>query len=79
MEFVGEITELESMIPPFDIFYTDADGHLIWCGTASSLEDAKQKANSAIRAGSYQEMVIFSQRTGNRLVVKADASDNSSI
>lgn len=63
------------MIPPFDIFYRDADGHLMWCGAADSLEDAKQKARNLMRLDARQEMVIFSQRTGNRLVVRADNLD----
>ena len=64
------------MIPPFDIFYTDNDGHLIWCGTASTLDAAKEKAQSMMRAGPHREMVIFSQRTGNRLVVKAEGANS---
>ena len=60
------------MIPPFDIFYKDDDGHLLWCDTAATLEDAKRKATDMTRSGLRREVVIFSQKTGNRLVVKAE-------
>jgi hypothetical protein len=63
------------MIPPFDIFYKDDEGHLLWCDTAVTLDDAKKKAHAMTRSGARREVVIFSQKTGNRLVIKSDSSE----
>lgn len=58
------------MIAPFDIF-KDKQGTLMWCGTAMSLDEAKDKVRS-MSATEKTEYVIFSQKTGNRLVVQPD-------
>lgn len=58
------------MIAPFDIF-KDKQGTLMWCGTAMSLDEAKDKVRSMV-AAEKTEYVIFSQKTGNRLVVQPD-------
>jgi hypothetical protein len=64
------------MIPPFDIFYKDDEGHLLWCDTAGTLEDAKVKAKAMTRSGQRREIVIFSQKTGNRLEIKAESQED---
>jgi hypothetical protein len=56
-----------------DIFKSDANG-LIWEGTAENLEGAKANVR-ALRAKSPGDYVIFSQQTGDKIVVKADGSE----
>jgi hypothetical protein len=58
------------MIAPFDIF-KDKQGSLIWCGTAATLEEAQAKVRD-LAASEKTEYVIFSQKTGNRLVIQPD-------
>jgi hypothetical protein len=58
------------MIAPFDIF-KDTQGSLMWCGTAMTLDEAKAKVH-AMAARERTEYVIFSQKTGNRLVIQPD-------
>jgi hypothetical protein len=59
------------VIAPFDIFRTAKDGQLMWCGTAASLDEAKTKVHE-LMASEKTDYVIFSQKTGNRLVVQAE-------
>lgn len=58
------------MIAPFDIF-RDKQGSLLWCGTAASLDEAKAKVRALAKL-EKTEYVIFSQKTGNRLVIQPD-------
>ena len=58
------------MIAPFDIF-KDNQGTLVWCGTAETLEEAKAKARS-VATSEKTECVIFSQITGNRVVIQPE-------
>ena len=58
------------MIAPFDIF-KDKEGTLMWCGTAMTLDEAKAKVR-AMAATEKTEYVIFSQKTGNRLVIQPE-------
>jgi hypothetical protein len=60
------------MIAPFDIFKTEADGSLVWLGTAENLDTAKARVQSqgASKPGMY---LIFSQTTGNTLAVEVDS------
>jgi hypothetical protein len=59
------------MMPPFDIFKTDKDGALLWCGAAETFEDAKEKASTFARSES-REFVIFCQITGNRITIQPE-------
>lgn len=56
------------MIPTFDIFKIDKDGHLIWCAAAANLDEANSEARARARAdkGNY---VIFNQKTGTRSII----------
>jgi len=63
------------MIAPFDIFKTNQDGSLLWRGEATDLDDAKIRAQKLARL-EKTEYIIFSQRTGNRIVVKAEAASS---
>ncbi len=61
------------MIPPFDIFRVEIDGHLVWKGTAESLDLARLRIKILMDSepGDY---LIHSQQTGHKIVVKADGS-----
>ena len=58
------------MIAPLDVFKVEKDGNLRWIETADTLESAKARI-AALGAKSPGEYVIYSQKTGNRTVVKA--------
>jgi hypothetical protein len=58
-----------------DIFKSDANG-LIWQGTADDLDGAKANVK-ALRVKSPGDYIIFSQQTGDKIVVKADGSEHS--
>jgi hypothetical protein len=61
------------MTPPFDIFQKEADGSVLWCESAATLEEAKARARE-LAVGSPGEYFIFSRRTGNRLQIEPDAA-----
>ena len=63
------------MAHKLDIFKVDANG-LIWQGTADDLAGAKSNVRT-LRAKSPGDYVIFSQQTGDKIVVKADGSEFS--
>ena len=61
------------MLAPFDIFKTDETGHLLWCGEAHTLDDAKLKIQALSRSHKTS-FVIFSQTTGKRMIVQPDSN-----
>jgi hypothetical protein len=60
------------MLPPLEIFKLQ-EGTYVWKAPADSLEHAKAKIKE-LAAKSPGEYMIFSQTTGNKLVVKPDGS-----
>jgi hypothetical protein len=62
------------LIPAFDIFKTDEDGHLIWCAAASTFGDANAKA-AALAKADQCAYVIFNQKTGKHSTIRPDFSD----
>lgn len=54
------------MIPEFDIFKIDQDGHLRWCASASNFDDAKAQV-SVLGKSDPCEFVIFSQETRDQI------------
>ena len=56
------------MVPPFDILRVLQDGAPLWMEAAQTLEEAKARVQqlAATQPGSY---VIFSQKTGNRILI----------
>jgi hypothetical protein len=64
------------MIAPFDIFrINSADGALLWCATADSLESAKQRVQ-ALSKTHRSQFVIVSIKTGRRLTIDPTAPEN---
>jgi hypothetical protein len=61
------------MIPPFDIFRVEIDGHLVWKGTAKTLDVARLRIKILIDS-EPADYLIHSQQTGHKIVVKADGS-----
>jgi hypothetical protein len=55
------------MIPPLDVFKKE-EGTYIWKAVAESLLDAKAKTEE-LGPGEY---MIFSQTTGNKIIVKPE-------
>jgi len=56
------------VIPAFDIFKTDKDGHLLWCAAAMTIDDANAKA-AALARGDRCAYVVFNQKTGKHSTV----------
>jgi hypothetical protein len=61
------------MIPPFDIFKNEKDGSVTWKGTAETLEVARLSVK-VLMASSPGTYIIHSQKTGHKLLVRADGS-----
>lgn len=59
------------MLAPLDIFMKMQDGSYVWKATADSLELAKSTVKR-LAANSPGEYMIFSQDTGNKIVVNPD-------
>jgi hypothetical protein len=61
------------MVPPFDIFRVESDGHLVWKGAEETLDLARLRIKilGFAQPGDY---VIYSQQTGNKMVIRADGS-----
>ena len=61
------------MLPPFDIFRVETDGHLVWKDTAETLDLARLRIK-ILMVLSPGDFVIYSQETGHKTVVKSDGS-----
>ncbi len=61
------------MIPPFDIFRVEIDGHLVSKGTAETLDLARLRTK-ILMDSEPADYLIQSQQTGHKIVVKADGS-----
>jgi hypothetical protein len=61
------------MLPPFDIFRVETDGHLVWKDTAETLVLARLRIK-ILMVSQPGDFVIYSQETGHKTVVKSDGS-----
>lgn len=61
------------MLASLDIFLLAKDGELMWKGTAESFDIAKLSVQE-LMASTPGDYVIYSQRTGNKTIIKADGS-----
>jgi hypothetical protein len=59
------------MLEPLDIFIKMEDGTYVWKAAADSFELAKSKVEQ-LATSVPGEYMIFSQTTGNKIVVKPD-------
>jgi len=59
------------VIPPLDIFRKE-QGNYVWKGAAESLELAQSKVKQ-LAEKSPGEYMIFSQTTGNKIVIKIES------
>jgi hypothetical protein len=57
------------MLAQFDIFRVDEKGVLLWCAAVETFEDAEATAKNLAQS-SKCECVIFSQSSGNRVIIK---------
>ena len=64
------------MVPPLEIFKVEADGALVWCACADSLEIALRRIE-ALRAKTSAEFVVVSLKTGHRKVFGGPASEKA--
>lgn len=58
------------MFPPFDIFFVDDDGELVWVEAAETLANARMRVNTLRRSRKHSDYVIYSQRTGHKSIVR---------
>jgi hypothetical protein len=58
------------MIPPFDLFRM-TDGTPLWVGTATTLDEAREKVRS-LGAKEPSEYLIVSLQTGHKETVKVE-------
>jgi hypothetical protein len=65
------------VIPAFDIFKTDKDGHLIWCASVAGFDDANTKALALAQADQCA-YVIFNQKSGKQSTVRPNPSGTQS-
>jgi hypothetical protein len=61
------------MLPSFDIFRVETDGHLVWRDTAETLDLARLRIK-ILMVSQPGDFVIYSQETGHKIVVKSDGS-----
>jgi hypothetical protein len=59
------------MLAPLDIFIKTEDGTYVWKAAAETLELAKSLVQR-LATDSPGEYMIFSQKTGNKILVKPD-------
>lgn len=56
-------------MPPFDIFHSEADGNVLWCGSAATIEEAKARIRE-LGASAPGQYIILSRHTGSKYVVQ---------
>jgi hypothetical protein len=61
------------MFHPLDIFKTDADGSVLWRGSAKDFVSAKASINK-LALSSPGEYLILDQHTGQRVLITPDVS-----
>lgn len=65
------------MTPPFDIFQTEADGSVLWRGSAESFDEAKVRIQE-LAAKSPGEYIVLSRQTGHKIFVYDQGGTSSS-
>ena len=61
------------MIPPFDIFRVESDGHLVWKDAAVTLNRARLRIR-ILMISDPADYIIYSEQTGHKTVVRVDGS-----
>jgi hypothetical protein len=61
------------MTTPYDIFETDADGSVVWCGATETLADAEARVKMLAEMRGCR-FIILNQETGGRVVIQAGGS-----
>jgi hypothetical protein len=61
------------MVPPFDIFRVESDGHLVWRDTAKNMDLARLRVK-ILMTSEPADYVIYSQHTGHKTVVRNETS-----
>jgi hypothetical protein len=65
------------MIPVFDILKADADGSVSWIEAAPDMETATARVH-ALTVSSPGEYLVCSQKTEDKIPIKADAASPGS-
>jgi len=61
------------MVPTFDIFRVESDGHLVWRSAADDLDTAQRRVR-ILMASEPGDYVIYNQKTAGKTVVRASDS-----
>ena len=67
-----------AMVSQFDVFVSEPGGHVMWQGAAATLKDAEGMIKKLAQISPDREYVIFNLRTGEKILVKAEALDGAS-
>ena len=67
------LEEGKTMTATFDIFEVEPDGRVMWRGSAAAFEEAQELARKLSSSGG-REHIIFSPKTGKKVVIKPDGS-----
>lgn len=62
-------------IPTYDIFKAEADGAVLWLGSATTIDEARARAQK-LWADSPGEYFILSHQTGNKLGIEPGGSSS---
>jgi hypothetical protein len=59
------------MIAQYDVFMREPAGHVMWQGSAETMEKAQEMINKLVEKSPDSEYVIFNLQTGNRVTVQS--------
>jgi hypothetical protein len=64
------------MTAPFDIFENEKTGTVLWLGSATTIEEARERIHQ-VAAQSPAEYLVLNQKTGDKVVIKFDATNGA--
>jgi hypothetical protein len=59
------------MIAQYDVFMKEPAGHVMWQGSAETMEKAQEMIKKLVEKSPHSEYIIFNLRTGNRVTVQS--------
>jgi hypothetical protein len=68
------VDNIHVAMPPYDIFQSEADGSVLWRGSAATLDEAKSRIQE-LTASVPGQYIILSRLNGSKVVV--GNSDNA--
>jgi hypothetical protein len=59
------------MIAQYDVFMKEPAGHVMWQGSAETMEKAQEMIKKLVEKSPSSEYIIFNLRTGSRVIVQS--------